>query len=96
MLLELGQPVVSEKDGDGRQTDYFRFFQGQHGAAKAGKGIPFGALAVTTPGLSEIVTNPVEGTSGAGKETDRQASRAGKPARVFLFSGRQTSAARSG
>jgi outer membrane protein assembly factor BamE (lipoprotein component of BamABCDE complex) len=68
VLLELGQPVVSEKDGDGHQTDYFKFIQGQNGAAKAGKGILYGALAVTTLGLSEIVTNPVEGTAGAGKE----------------------------
>jgi outer membrane protein assembly factor BamE (lipoprotein component of BamABCDE complex) len=68
VLLELGQPVVNEKDGNGIQTDYFKFIQGQHGAAKAGKGILYGALAVTTLGLSEIVTNPVEGTAGAGKE----------------------------
>ena len=68
VLVELGQPVVSEKDANGIQTDYFKFLQGQHGAAKAGKGILYGALAVTTLGLSEIVTNPVEGTAGAGKE----------------------------
>ena len=68
VLLELGQPLVSEKDADGNQTDYFKFIQGQHGAAKAGQGILYGALAVTTLGLSEIVTNPVEGTAGAGKE----------------------------
>jgi hypothetical protein len=68
VLLELGQPLVTEKDANGIQTDYFKFIQGQHGAAKAGKGILYGALAVTTLGLSEIVTNPVEGTAGAGKE----------------------------
>jgi outer membrane protein assembly factor BamE (lipoprotein component of BamABCDE complex) len=68
VLLELGAPVVSEKDADGNQTDYFKFIQGQHGAAKAGKGLLYGALAVTTLGLSEIVTNPVDGTAGAGKE----------------------------
>ncbi|HUQ10750.1 MAG TPA: hypothetical protein VM146_10585 [Steroidobacteraceae bacterium] len=68
VLVELGQPVVSEKDANGNQTDFFKFIQGQHGAAKAGKGILYGALAVTTLGLSEIVTNPVEGTAGAGKE----------------------------
>jgi hypothetical protein len=68
VLVELGQPVVSEKDPNGIQTDFFKFIQGQHGAAKAGKGILYGALAVTTLGLSEIVTNPVEGTAGAGKE----------------------------
>jgi hypothetical protein len=68
VLVELGQPVVSEKDANGIQTDFFKFIQGQHGAAKAGKGILYGALAVTTLGLSEIVTNPVEGTAGAGKE----------------------------
>jgi hypothetical protein len=68
VLVELGQPVVSEKDPTGVQTDFFKFIQGQHGAAKAGKGILYGALAVTTLGLSEIVTNPVEGTAGAGKE----------------------------
>lgn len=68
VLLELGQPVVSEKNADGNQMDYFKFIQGQHGAAKAGKGLLYGALAVGTLGLSEIVTNPVEGTAGAGKE----------------------------
>lgn len=68
VLVELGQPVVSEKDANGNQTDFFKFIQGQHGAAKAGKGILYGALAITTLGLSEIVTNPVEGTAGAGKE----------------------------
>lgn len=68
VLVELGQPVVTEKDANGNQTDFFKFIQGQHGAAKAGKGILYGALAVTTLGLSEIVTNPVEGTAGAGKE----------------------------
>lgn len=68
VLVELGQPVVSEKDANGKQTDFFKFIQGQHGAAKAGKGILYGALAITTLGLSEIVTNPVEGTAGAGKE----------------------------
>lgn len=68
VLVELGQPVVSEKDANGNQTDFFKFIQGQHGAAKAGKGLLYGALAVTTLGLSEIVTNPVEGTAGAGKE----------------------------
>lgn len=68
VLVELGQPVVSEKDANGNQTDFFKFIQGQHGAAKAGKGILYGALAITTLGLSEVVTNPVEGTAGAGKE----------------------------
>jgi hypothetical protein len=68
VLVELGQPVVTEKDANGHQTDFFKFIQGQNGAAKAGKGILYGALAVTTLGLSEVVTNPVEGTAGAGKE----------------------------
>ena len=68
VLVELGQPVVSEKDANGNQTDFFKFIQGQNGAAKAGKGLLYGALAVTTLGLSEVVTNPVEGTAGAGKE----------------------------
>lgn len=68
VLVELGQPVVSEKDANGHQTDFFKFLQGQSGAAKAGKGLLYGALAVGTLGLSEVVTNPVEGTAGAGKE----------------------------
>ena len=68
VLVELGQPVVSEKNADGNQTDFFKFIQGQNGAAKAGKGLLYGTLAVTTLGLSEVVTNPVEGTAGAGKE----------------------------
>jgi outer membrane protein assembly factor BamE (lipoprotein component of BamABCDE complex) len=68
VLVELGQPVVSEKGANGNQTDFFKFIQGQSGAAKAGKGLLYGALAVGTLGLSEVVTNPVEGTAGAGKE----------------------------
>lgn len=68
VLLELGQPVVTENDESGRKVDLFKFIQGQHGAAKAGKGILYGALAVGTLGLSEVVTNPIEGTAGAGKE----------------------------
>jgi len=68
VLVELGQPVVTEKDASGNQVDFFKFIQGQSGAAKAGKGLLYGALAVTTLGLSEVVTNPVEGTAGAGKE----------------------------
>jgi len=35
VLVELGQPVVSEKDANGNQTDFFKFIQGQNGAAKA-------------------------------------------------------------
>jgi hypothetical protein len=68
VLVELGQPVVTEKDANGIPTDFFKFIQGQSGAAKAGKGLLYGALAVGTLGLSEVVTNPVEGTAGAGKE----------------------------
>ena len=68
VLVELGQPVVTEKDANGNTNDFFKFIQGQSGAAKAGKGLLYGALAVTTLGLSEVVTNPVEGTAGAGKE----------------------------
>jgi hypothetical protein len=68
VLLELGQPVVSENDESGHKVDLFKFVQGQHGAARAGKGLLYGALAVGTLGLSEVVTNPIEGTAGDGKE----------------------------
>jgi hypothetical protein len=68
VLGELGAPLVSELNEEGHKTDLFKFIQGQHGAARAGKGLLYGALAVGTLGLSEVVTNPIEGTAGAGKE----------------------------
>jgi hypothetical protein len=74
LLVELGHPVVSEKNSDGNPMACSKFVQDQHGAAKAGKGLLYGALAVGTRGLSEIVTNPVEGTAGeaaAGGETTK-------------------------
>ena len=40
--------------------------QGQHGTVKAGKGVLYGALAVGTPGVSEIVTSLLEGAAGNG------------------------------
>ena len=68
VLAEFGQPVVSEKDSKGHQVDLFKFTQGQAGAAKVGKGMLYGVLAVGTLGLSEIVTSPMEGAIGAGAD----------------------------
>lgn len=68
VLAELGEPVMSEKNQDGTRVDVFKFVQGQHGAAKAGKAFGYGLLAVGTLGISELVTNPVEGTIGGGAE----------------------------
>ena len=72
VLAELGQPVASETDEDGNKVDVFSFVQGQHGAVKAGKGILYGALAVGTLGVSEIVTSPLEGAAGNGAEMQVQ------------------------
>ncbi len=72
VLAELGQPVASETDNDGNKVDVFSFVQGQHGAVKAGKGILYGALAVGTLGISEIVTSPLEGAAGSGAEMQVQ------------------------
>jgi len=66
VLAELGQPIASETDEDGNKVDVFSFRQGQHGAVKAGKGLVYGALAVGTLGVSEIVTSPLEGAAGNG------------------------------
>ncbi len=74
VLAELGQPVASETDKDGNKVDVFSFVQGQHGAVKAGKGILYGALAVGTLGISEIVTSPLEGAAGNGAEMQIQVS----------------------
>ena len=74
VLAELGQPVASETDNHGNKVDVFSFVQGQHGAVKAGKGILYGALAVGTLGISEIVTSPLEGAAGNGAEMQIQVS----------------------
>jgi len=72
VLAELGQPIASETDNDGNTVDVFSFIQGQHGAVKAGKGLLYGALAVGTLGVSEIVTSPLEGTAGNGAQMQVQ------------------------
>ena len=72
VLAELGQPVASETDNKGNKVDVFSFVQGQHGAVKAGKGLLYGALAVGTLGVSEIVTSPLEGAAGNGAEMQVQ------------------------
>lgn len=68
VLAELGQPVASEIDNNGNKLDIFNLKQGTHGAAKAGKAIGYGILAVGTLGLSELVTSPMEGSLGKGAE----------------------------
>jgi len=68
VLAELGQPVVTETIEDGRKCDVFSFKQGQHGAVKAGKALAYGAAAVMTLGLSEVVASPLEGAAGKGAE----------------------------
>ena len=68
VLAELGKPLVSDENKAGEQVDLFKFIQGQHGVAKAGKGLIYGVLAVGTLGLSEIVTSPLEGAIGGGAE----------------------------
>jgi hypothetical protein len=68
VLAELGQPVVTESDKEGRKYDIFQFRQGQHGAVKAGKAVLYGTAAVLTLGLSEVVASPLEGAAGKGAE----------------------------
>ena len=68
VITELGKPEFTEKQEDGTTIDVFKFMQGQHAAAKAGKGILYGAAALFTLGISEIVTSPLEGSVGDGAE----------------------------
>ena len=68
VIAEFGKPVLTETNENGNKYDIFKFMQGQHGAAKAGKAAIYGILAVGTLGLSEIVTSPVEGATGNGAE----------------------------
>lgn len=68
VIAELGQPILTENDENGHKVDLFKFKQGQNGAAKAGKGVLYGVMAVGTFGLSEIVTSPLEGAVGSGAE----------------------------
>ena len=68
VLAELGPPVTTETEDDGSKLDIFSFKQGTNGAAKAGKAISYGILAIGTLGLSELVTNPIEGTLGKGAD----------------------------
>lgn len=68
VLAEFGQPVVTEMDAQGYKYDIFKFIQGQHGAVKAGKAVAYGAAAVMTLGLSEVIASPLEGAAGGGAE----------------------------
>ena len=68
VLAEMGQPVVTDIDDQGRKYDIFTFKQGQHGASKAGRAFAYGVLAVATLGISEVVTSPIEGVAGKGAE----------------------------
>jgi len=68
VIAELGQPLMTENDEDGHKVDLFKFMQGQNAAAKAGKGVVYGVMAVGTLGLSEVFTSPLEGSVGSGAE----------------------------
>ena len=67
VLAELDSPVHSEVE-DGHKIDIFRFIQGQHVSVKAAKSVYYGMAAIVTLGISEVVTNPIEGTVGKGSE----------------------------
>lgn len=67
VVAELGKPVLTE-EVDGRLVDVFAFKQGQVRAAKAGRSLFYGLAAVGTLGLSEVVTNPIEGAVGEGAD----------------------------
>ncbi len=68
VIAELGKPVLSEKNNDGILVDIFSFKQGNHALFKGIKALGYGALAVGTLGMSELATNPVEGTLGQGSK----------------------------
>lgn len=72
VLSELGTPIATETDANGNKYDIFNFMQGQHGAVKAGKAVTYGAAAVLTLGLSEIITSPLEGAAGKGAKMKMQ------------------------
>ena len=67
VVAELGTPILTE-EVNGRQVDVFAFKQGQIAAARAGRALIYGVLAVGTLGLSEVVTNPIEGAVGEGSD----------------------------
>lgn len=64
VITELGAPVHTEQE-DGKRVDYFKFEQGNHVAGKAAKGVLYGVAAVATLGVSEVITNPVEGATNS-------------------------------
>ncbi|MRX26526.1 hypothetical protein [Kangiella sp. HZ709] len=68
VVSELGSPVFTEKNEDGKTTDLFKFIQGNSAGSKAGKGFLYALAAVGTLGLSELVTSPLEGAIGEGGE----------------------------
>jgi hypothetical protein len=68
VLVELGQPVVSEKDANGNQTDSSSSSRVRMAPRKPERDFFTVRWRSPTLGLSEVVTNPVEGTAGAGKE----------------------------
>ena len=68
VIAELGEPVLSEKNNVDILVDVFSFEQGNHALFKGLKALGYGVLAVQTLGLSELITNPVEGTLGQGSK----------------------------
>lgn len=63
ILAEFGTPTATEKT-EAEHYDIFRFVQGRSTGSNVGRAVFYGAAAVLTLGLSEVVTTPVEGAVG--------------------------------
>ncbi len=58
---EFGQPIESSKNSQGDLVEVYAFEPGHSSGAKLFRGLGYGAAAVYTLGISETLTNPIEG-----------------------------------
>ncbi|MEM9138588.1 MAG: hypothetical protein AAGB15_02060 [Pseudomonadota bacterium] len=67
ILAEFGAPTATINDQDAipvERYDIFKFVQGRSTASNAGRAVFYGAAAVLTLGLSEVIATPLEGAVG--------------------------------
>ncbi len=63
LRVELGEPVVTDTDGDGNKYDIFKFSKGFTGGEKFFHAAGHGVMDLATLGLWEIVGTPSESMS---------------------------------
>lgn len=63
VLAEFGTPVASATE-NGENFDLFRFTRERSTGSNAGRAVAYGAAAVLTLGLSEVVATPLEAGVG--------------------------------